>query len=502
MTHTIERLPTGIEGLDNIAHGGLPAGRCTLVAGTSGSGKTVLALQFVVEGVRQYNEGGVIVTFEETVEDLTRNALSLGWDLAGYIEAGKVAIVDATPDPDQDTVLAGSFDLSALMARIEAAARRTKATRVAIDAIGALLSRFGDAQAVRFELYRIAAGLRRLSVTTIMTAERTDEDGGVARWDVEEFVADNAIILRNRLEQEKRRRTVEVLKFRGGMHRKGEYPFTIDAADGLTVIPLSAIQLTQSSSETRVSSGNEQLDQMCGGGIFRDSIVLVSGATGTGKTLTASQFVVGAVKRGERALLLAFEESREQLFRNASSCGIDLGAAETDGKLRIHCRYPESNGLEDHLIQIKRDIEQYNPHRIAIDSVSALERVGSIKSFREFVIGLTSHIKHKEIAGLLTNTTSFYRGSESITETHISSITDSIILLRYVELQGQMRRALTVLKMRGSQHDRDVREYKITNDGMKLGEAFRGVSGILTGTPTITSAATERAHLKEMFSEP
>ncbi|MCB1217851.1 circadian clock protein KaiC [bacterium] len=496
----LEAMETGITGFDQIAMGGLPKGRTTLVAGTAGSGKTVIALEFLANGVTKFDEPGVIVTFEETPLDLIRNVESFGWDLQQMLDDNKLAIVNATPEPGEAVIESGSYDLSALVARIEHAIREIGAKRVILDAVGALFPQFSDSSVVRNELRRIHNGLRGMGVTTLITLERTEEEGGVGRFGVEEFVADNVVILRNRLDNEKRRRTIEILKFRGAPHQKGEYPFTIDVDDGVTVIPLSAIELKQKSSDIRVSSGVAELDRMCGGGMYRDSIILVSGATGTGKTLTVTEYIKAAIRSGERALLFGSEESREQIMRNASNWGADFEQAEKDGILRIVCRYPEVMSLEDHLIQMKRDIRDFRPARVAVDSMSAFERVSSGKSFREFVIGLTSHIKHLETTGLFTNTTSMLMGGESITETHISTITDTIILLRYVELQGVMRRGLTVLKMRGTWHEKDIREYVIDNHGMHIQEPFKGVHGILTGVPTY-SYAQERRRLDDMFED-
>ena len=494
----LPKLATGIHGFDQIANGGIPKGRSTLISGTAGSGKTVMALQFILAGVRDYNENGVFVTFEEAPSDLMQNVRSFGWDLEGLVANKRIAVVDATPEPGEETIHAGPYDLSALLARIENAIKSVGAKRVILDSLGALFPQLTDAVIIRRELHRMAAGLRRLGVTTLVTMERVTEEGGVGRWDVEEFVADNVILLRNRLEQEKRRRTIEILKFRGATHKKGEYPFTIDMEDGMTIIPLSSIELKQKSSAVRVSSGVSELDRMCGGGMYRDSIILVSGATGTGKTLMVAQYIKAAITAGERVMVFGAEESREQLTRNAASWGVDFEKAESDGLLRIVCRYPEVMGLEDHLLQMKRDIHEFQPQRVAVDSMSAFERVSTQKSFREFVIALTSTIKHLEIPGLFTNTTSMLTGGESITETHISTITDTIILLRYVEIHGEMRRGLTVLKMRGTFHDKDIREYVIDGNGMHIRAPFRGVHGILSGTPTYTFD-DERARLGRMF---
>jgi circadian clock protein KaiC len=482
----IRKISTGIGTFDVIAKGGLPEHRTTLVSGTAGSGKTVLATQFLAAGIRE-GANGVFVTFEESADDIRLNMRSFGWDLAQWEREGKLAFVDASPDPEVETVESGPFDLGALLARVEHAVKKVKARRVSVDSLGAVFSQFSDQSIVRREMFRISAALKAMDVTAMMTAERVADYGPVARIGVEEFIADNVIVLRNVLDDEKRRRTIEILKFRGTDHQKGEIPFTIVPGGGMVVIPLSAIELRQKSSETRISSGNAELDEMCGGGFFRDSVILVSGATGTGKTLTVTQFLNGGAERGERCLLLAFEESREQFFRNARGWGADFEKMERDGLLRIVCDYPDLQGLEDWLLSIQRLIEEFRPQRVALDSLSALERSGTPRAFREFVIGLTSFIKQQEITGLFTSTTPSLMGGSSITEAHISTLTDSIILLRYVEMFGEMKRGLTVLKMRGSMHDKRIREFSIDADGMHLGRPFRNVTGILAGTPVHVS---------------
>lgn len=482
----VRKLATGIESFDLIAEGGLPQNRTTLVAGTAGSGKTVFAVQFLAAGIAA-GENGVFVTFEESPRDIRQNMRSFGWDLVQWEQNGNLALVDASPDPEIETIESGSFDLGALLARVENAVRKVGAKRVSIDSLGAMFSQFSDQAIVRRELFRIAIALKELGVTAVMTAERTEDYGPIARFGVEEFIADNVMILRNVLGEERRRRTVEILKFRGTGHQKGEFPFTIVPDEGFVVIPLSSIQLRQKSSEVRISSGNPELDRMCGGGFFRDSVILVSGATGTGKTLTVTQFLAGGGAAGERCLLLSFEESRDQLFRNARGWGMDLEGMERDGLLRVVCDYPEVASLEDWLVRIKAEVAEFRPSRVALDSLSALERGGSTKAFREFVIGTSSFIKHQEITGLFTATTPGLMGGASITGNHISTLTDSIILLRYVEAFGEMKRGMTVLKMRGSDHDKEIREFTIDQDGMHLGRPFRHVTGILAGAPVHVS---------------
>lgn len=478
----IEKLITNIPGFDHIASGGLPKYRTTLVAGTAGSAKTVFAAQFLAEGVMKSGAHVVFVTFEEPPDDIRNNMVSMGWDIEAWETQGKWLFVDASAQPGEEPLVAGSYDLGALLARIEYAVKRCQADRVSLDSLDAIFTQLPDRATVRRELSRIASALKKMQVTSVMTAERSEEYGDISRYGVEGFVADNVIILRNVLEEEKRRRTIEILKFRGTTHKKGEHPFTIVPGEGMIAIPLSAIELSQKSSEIRITSGNDELDVMCGGGFFRDSLVLVSGATGTGKTLISTGFIAGGLKTGERTLLFAFEESRDQLFRNASDFGTDFEQMEKEGKLKVVCTYPEGKGLEDHLISMNKVMDEFKPDRIVVDSLSALERASSLRAFREFVIGLASSIKQQQIAALFTSTTPAQSGS-SVTEAHISAITDSIILLRNVEMNGEMRRGLTVLKMRGSQHDKDIREFVIDGFGMHIGKPFRNVRGILAGQP-------------------
>jgi circadian clock protein KaiC len=494
----IEKLQTHVTGFDMIAGGGIPRGRTTLIAGTSGSAKTVFAAQFIAAGIMEAGENGVFVTFEESKEDVRRNVRGFGWDVGKWENEGKWAFVDASPEPGQDMEFVGDYDFGALLARVEHAVKKVGAKRVAMDSIGVIFTRFENRTAVRRDLFRIVAVLKEIGVTAVLTAERTEEYGEIARFGVEEFVADNVIILRNTLEEEKRRRTIEILKFRGTYHQKGEWPFTVTDGQGIVVLPLSAIELTQRSSNQRVFSGNNDLDRMCGGGFFRDSIILVSGATGSGKTLLCTKFLSGGVAQGEKCLLLAFEESREQLLRNASGWGENFAKYEQEGRLKIICTYPETASLEEHLISIKSVIDDFKPNRVAIDSLSALERVATTKGYREFIVGLTSFVKHKEIVGLFTVTTPTLLGGSSVTESHISTITDTIILLRYVEIYGDIRRGILVLKMRGSGHEKEIREFRIDAQGMHIGMPFKSVSGILSGTP-VQAGADEIERLNQLF---
>lgn len=492
MVTGVQKTRTMIEGLDDISHGGLPIGRTTLVSGTSGTGKTLLATQFLYNGITQFDEPGIFVTFEESPADIIKNACSFGWNLQQLIDEGKLFILDASPDPEGQDVI-GNFDLSALIERIQYAIRKYKAKRVSIDSVTAVFQQYDAASVVRREIFRLVARLKQVGATTIMTTERIEEYGPVARFGVEEFVSDNVVIVRNVLEGERRRRTMEILKLRGTTHMKGEYPFTI-TDNGINIFPLGAMRLTQRSSNVRVSSGVTTLDEMCGGGFFKDSIILATGATGTGKTLLVSKFLQDGCRVSERALLFAYEESRAQLSRNAYSWGIDFEDLEQQGLLKIICAYPESAGLEDHLQIIKSEIARFKPSRIAIDSLSALARGVSNNAFRQFVIGVTGFAKQEEITGFFTNTTDQFMGSHSITDSHISTITDTILMLQYVEIRGEMARAINVFKMRGSWHDKGIREYIISGDGPEIKDSFRNFERIISGSPT-RAAVDEKSDL-------
>ncbi len=477
----LERVQTGVDAFDELVMGGLPRGRTTVVAGTPGSGKTIFAAQFLAHGITSFSENGVLVTFEEPPADIEANMRGFGWDFGRWRKDGRLAVIDASPPANEELVI-GDFDLLGLLARIQHAVKTVKAKRVVLDSLTQLFDHFiGDPKVLRRELFRISTQLKAEKLTVLMTAERTNEYGEITRHRLEEFTADNVIILRNVLAREKRRRTIEVLKMRGSHHAEGEAPFTILSNKGIVAVPLSSLRLEQQSSNVRVTSGNAEIDSMCSGGFFRDSVTLVSGATGTGKTLLVTNFLAGGVAAGETAILFGFEESRGQLFRNAGGWSVDFAGMEAEGKLRVFCLYPEAQSLADHLLTIQNLVDAVKPNRIAIDSISALERVAPDSGFREFLISLTSFIKKREIAGLYTATSKSLVGGESASEQHISTLTDSIILLRYIQERDTMNRGLMVLKMRGSEHAKEIRRFTIDSKGMHLGDPFREAPNIFAG---------------------
>ncbi|HUK73356.1 MAG TPA: circadian clock protein KaiC [Streptosporangiaceae bacterium] len=480
----IERCSTGIGGFDRIALGGLPLGRAALVTGTTGSGKTLFAVEFLARGILHTDARGVFVTFEETPSDIRRNFASLGFPIERWESEGKWVFVDASAGILEEAPVIGAYDFGGLVARIGHAVRTIGATRVSLDSLGSVFTRFADLGIVRHEVARIADALQQIGVTAVVTAERSNEYDHISRYGVEEFVLDNVIILRNVLEHERRRRTVEIVKLRGAPHRTGEWLFTIDPEDGIVVIPLAFLTPRGQASLTRVSSGNAGLDEMCGGGFFEDATILLTGPSGSGKTLTSLKFMASAVAAGEPCLVFAFDETREQLGRNAAGWGIDLDAMETSGLLYVVCDYPEVASLEDHFLRIRRAIEEFKPDRLVIDSVSALERIVSPRALLDFVIALGAVVRQHGVTTLLTSAPSgrFTPLLTPAIAAEIASLTDVTIALCYFEREGEVQRAIGVLQTRGSAHDPSVRHVTIDAQGMHIGERLIG-TGFLAGLP-------------------
>lgn len=477
MVEKLQKIPVDIPGFDFITRGGLPKERLTLVAGPAGAGKTVFAIQYLVNGARR-GEKGVFVSFEESVEDLKQNMAEFGFGLDELEAEGLLKFVDASPSEGDASLVTGDFDLSALSVRIADAASSIGATRLSIDSLAALFLQFQDTTLIRRELLRIAWEVGKLGVTTVMTAEKGPGDS-IARFDVEEFVADNVIILRNRMLDERRRRTIEIFKVRGSDHMQGEIPFTITES-GIVLLPVEEIVLGQASALERISTGIPGLDEMLGGGLLRDSISLVSGATGTGKTCLATHFVA-AMEEDEKSVFFGYEESRDQLVRNAEGWDVRMAEIEKEGRIRIVTRYPEAMTLEDHLLELTRVVDEESPSRVAIDSLSALERITTPHHFREFLLHVTAFLKDREIPALITNTSAQLLGDASVTNHNVSTLTDTIIMLRYVEAGAMIRRGLVVLKMRGSKHAREIREFTVAGGGFQLGDHFSDLEGILSG---------------------
>ncbi len=476
---SVPKLATGISGFDHVSMGGLPARRATVVAGQAGSAKTVFAGQFLAEGVRR-GQPGVFVTLEEPAADLRANLKTLGFDVAAWEEAGDWRFVDASPLTT--SVGAAPYSLETLTAQIGHAVDATGAERLVLDSLNGVLGLHDDPAAARQLLRQLIASMRAMGLTIVLTVETPGDPGGtLSRYGIEEFVADNVVLLRNVREEAFRRRTIEVLKMRGAMHHKGDVPFTVLPGQGVVVLPVGEPEQDPSTLDQRVSSGNPGIDRLAHGGFFRGSSTLVSGPIGTGKTLMSLQFAADGAQHGERVLLMSYEETREQLYRLGTSLGHDLRSYEDHGLLKMVSLYPEVASLEDHLVEIRSLVERYQPTRLVLDSLSALERLGSAPSYRGFVIGLTSYVKQIGLASLMTAAAPHLVGGTSVTESHISGLIDAIVVLRYVEADSALKRGILVLKMRGSSHEQQICELIIDEGRMSVGEPFTGLGGILSG---------------------
>jgi len=481
MAKKLLKVVSGIPGFDEISHGGIPKGRTTLISGTTGSGKTVFSAQFLYKGITECGENGVFVTFEETPTDIIRNTKTFGWNTEKLVKENKWAFVDASPD-EVDKVETGQYDLGAFLARIEHAIKKVKAKRVAIDSVSALFTHYQDSGVIRRELHKLAANLKESNVTCIMTAERPLEDGQISRYGVEEFVSDNVILLHNRLNSHgERERTIEILKFRGLSHDSEEAPLLVSVR-GMNIYPRPRTELRGKGFSQKISIGIKGLDDMLYGGIYKSSTTLVTGASGSGKTVTTLHFIMEGAKRGEKSLFIEFEESPDQLCRNAASFGWDLKKYVDNGIVELLCHYPEDLRAEQYLQMIQDLVIAKKVKRVVFDSISDIQRIYNERKFRTFVIALNAFLKSHNVTSVFTNTTSQILGVTEIAETHLSTISDNIIILKYVELGGRMHRLISALKERGSMHKRDLMEFEITEEsGVDIIGPFKDVENLMSG---------------------
>jgi circadian clock protein KaiC len=483
------KTPTGIQGVDEITGGGLPKGRTTLLCGSTGSGKTLLAMEFLVQGATQFNEPGVFMAFEETAEDLIKNSASLGFDLNDLI-ARKKMVLDIVYIERSEIEASGEYDLEGLFIRLGHAIDSIGAKRVVLDTIESLFSGLPNPAILRAELRRLFRWLKDKGVTAVITGERGDKT--LTRQGLEEYVSDCVIVLDHRVSEQTSSRRLRVVKYRGSTHGTNEYPFLIDE-DGISMLPITSLSLEHTASSERVSSGIPRLDAMLGGvGYFRGSSVLVSGTAGTGKSTFAAHFAEAACRRGERVLYFAFEESPSQIVRNMRSIGIDLQPWVKKGLLQIHANRPSFAGLETHLAMKHKVINAFKPQMVILDPLNSFIIGDNDIEVRAMLMRLVDFLKTKQITGLFTSLTSS-GGVLEQTEVNISSLIDTWLVLRSIDSAGERNRGLSILKSRGMAHSNQIREFLLTDHGVELRDVYVGESGVLTGSARLTQEAQDLA---------
>lgn len=494
----VGKAPTGIKGLDDITGGGLPLGRPTLVCGSTGCGKTLMAMEFLVRGATQFDEPGVFMSFEEKAEELSKNFASLGFDLSDLV-ARNLLLLDHVHIEKSEIEETGEYDLEGLFIRLGYSIDSIGAKRVVLDTIEALFSGLTNESVLRAELRRLFRFLKDKGVTAIVTGEQGERT--LTRYGLEEYVADCVIQLSHNVSQQIATRRMRIVKYRGSSHGTNEFPFLIDE-HGFSVLPISSLGLQHPASSERVSTGEPRLDSMMGGkGYYKGSSVLISGTAGTGKSSLAAHFVDAACRRGERCLYFAFEESQNQIMRNMRSIGIDLEQWVEKGLLRFQNSRPTLYGLEMHLVSMHKSIEGFQPHNVVVDPISNLVTAASEMEVKSMLSRLIDYLKMKEITAVCTDLTN--GGAEDIEHTDVgmSSLMDTWILLRNIEENGERNRGLYILKSRGMPHSNQIREYVLSDRGIEFRDVYAGSGGVLTGSARTAQEAREVAEALERSQE-
>ena len=478
MLKTILKSKTGINGLDEITDGGLPANRPTLVCGGPGCGKTLLAMEFLVNGATVYKENGVFMTFEEKTDELTANVASLGFDLE-KLQREKKMRIDYVHIDRAEIEETGEYDLSGLFVRLEHAIKTIGARRVVLDTIENLFAGLTNEGILRAELRRLFQWLKEIKVTAVITGEKGE--GTLTRHGLEEYVSDCVILLDHRVINQITTRRLRIVKYRGSIHGTNEYPFLIDD-EGLSVLPITSLLLNKPSSSKRISSGIPALDTMLGNqGFYEGSSILVSGSAGTGKTSIAAYFANSVCKRGQKCIFFAFEESPAQIARNMRSINLDLQKYVDSGVLVFSASRPSLYGVEMHLVNIYKTIKKIKPKVVIIDPITNLVSIGSVSEVKAMLVRLIDFLQSENITVMFTALNLNSVTTEQ-TDEGVSSLVDAWITLSDIEANGERNRGLYVMKSRGMKHSNQVREFIITDKGLDLVEVYLGAEGILTGS--------------------
>ncbi|MCE5278520.1 MAG: circadian clock protein KaiC [Planctomycetaceae bacterium] len=485
----LKKCPTGISGLDEITEGGLPRGRPTLVCGAAGSGKTLLAMEFIVRGVTQFNEPGVFMAFEETAKELATNVASLGFEVDSLIRRKKMAI-DYVHIERSEIEETGEYDLEGLFIRLKAMIDEVKAKRVVLDSVEALFAGLPNEAILRAELRRLFRWLKEIGVTVVITGEQGKN--ALTRYGIEEYISDCVIFLDHRVTNQIATRRLRIVKYRGSKHGTNEYPTLIDE-HGLSVLPISSLGLEYPVSNERVSTGIARLDAMMGGkGYYRGSSILISGMAGTGKTSLAAAFVDSLCRKGKRCMYYSFEESPQQIIRNMRSIGINLDPWRRKGLLQFHSLRPQLYGLEMHLASIHKLVTEFRPEGVVMDPITNLTTVGDTDEIKAMLTRVIDFLKGEGITSVYTSLTSGSSSPEQ-SEVGISSLMDTWLLLRMVETYNERNRLLYILKSRGMGHSNQMREFQLSDNGIKLIDVYVGGGTVFTGSARLVQEAQDEA---------
>jgi circadian clock protein KaiC len=485
----LPKAPTGIIGLDEITYGGLPRGRTTLIAGSAGSGKTLLSMEFLVRGAKEFNENGVFMAFEESDKELISNVSSLGFGLDELVRENRIHLDHVHVDP-KEIEETGEYDLEGLFIRLDYAIKQVKAKRVVLDTIESLFSGFSNPLILRAELRRLFTWLKNRGVTAIITGERGDST--ITRQGLEEYVSDCVIVLDHRVKDESSTRRLRIVKYRGSMHGTNEYPFLIDES-GFSVMPITSLSLNHTAPEEHVSSGVPELDSMLDNkGFYRGSSILVSGTAGTGKSSLSATFTEAACKRGERVVYFSLEESPAQIIRNMQSIGVHLEKFIEEGQLSFHSIKPTMTGLEMHLTIMHKIISRHNPSSVVVDPLNSFLSGTNTMEAKALAMRLIDFLKMKSITGFFTYLSSM---GNDIEHNFISSLIDTWILLRDIESSGERNRGIYILKSRGMNHSNQIREFILSDKGIKLIDVYTGMDSVLTGSSRIAQEARNKEEI-------
>lgn len=481
----VTKLETGIRGFDELLEGGVPEGRTTLISAGPGCGKTVLLSEFVYRGITGFDQPGIFLTFEERPKDIVRNLRNFDWDIDPLIDAGRLTFLDASL-PEEGEIVEGHGEwLQTMLARVQHAAEKTGARRLAVDNLGAVFLRYeGDEtdKKKRERLFRFADGIKRLGLTTLITTERSESAASLSQYGVEEFVSEGLIELDTHAGQGSEMRTMLVRKLRGCGYRSGRVAFEINQG-GLEIYPKIPVDTSVGHTEfaVREEFGIGALDKAMGGGVPQGHVMLVAGNTGTGKSTLAMHFLKEGLEKGQSTVWVALEEPMQQVLKTAKAHGWNLGPHVESGAM-VFVTSTLMDTLADKLLyKIIDAVDTNDAKRIVVDSVSSLESASMNKeSVREFMLQLAGFAKTQGITVVLNYLSGEtfgagqgqLLGSMATNAMRLSSIVDGIILLRYVERDQGVQKLLNILKLRGSSHIKDILRYEIDHSGFRLGERF------------------------------